>query len=135
MPWARIYTLNVDDLDDAVARTFDLPRTLQIVSAVSHEPLAARDRLLSIHLNGVLADFPDVTFSQRQYGERLAQPEMWFQALVRDLRSAPVVYVGTTLDEPPLWQHIEMRGRARAASFVLARTWSRRPSLQRAEPS
>ncbi len=111
MPWARIYTLNVDDLDEAVARTFDLPRPLEIVSAVNQEPLSSRDTLLSVHLNGTLDDFPNVTFSQRQYGERLAQADLWYQALVRDLRASPVVYVGTTLDEPSLWQHIEMRGR------------------------
>lgn len=111
MPWARIYTLNIDDLDEAVARNYDVPRRVRTISAIRQEPLAVgADQLLSIHLNGVLEDFPNVTFSQRQYAERLAQPELWFQALVRDLRAMPVVYVGTTLDEPSLWQHIEMRG-------------------------
>ena len=111
MPWARIYTLNVDDVDEAVARTFNLPRPLEIVSAIAQEPLSSQDRLLSVHLNGTINDFPNVTFSQRQYGERLAHPDLWYQALIRDLRSSPVVFVGTTLDEPALWQHIEMRGR------------------------
>jgi hypothetical protein len=119
MPWAHIYTLNVDDLDDAVARTFDLPRRLNVISAIAQEPITTRNGLASVHLNGKLEDFPNVTFSQRQYGERLAQPDLWFQALVRDLRAMPVVYVGTTLDEPPLWQHIEMRGRRQARSREL----------------
>lgn len=129
MPWARIYTLNVDDLDEAVARTFDLPRNLEIVSAVGQEPLSSRDRLLSVHLNGSLADFPNVTFSARQYGERLAQPDMWYDALRRDLRASPVVFVGTSLDEPPLWQHIELRGRRGAGRELRPGSYLVTPTL------
>jgi hypothetical protein len=129
MPWARIYTLNVDDLDEAVARTYDVPRTLEVISAVAQEPIVSRDSLLSIHLNGVLGDFPNVTFSQRQYGERLAQPDFWYQSLVRDLRSSPVVFVGTTLDEPSLWQHIEMRGRQGAGRELRPGSYLVSPSL------
>jgi hypothetical protein len=110
-PWLRSYTLNIDDLDEAVARRFELPRALDIVSAISQQPLGSAERLLSIHLNGTLDDFPDVTFSQPQYGERLGHPDFWYQSLVRDLRGFPVLFVGTTLDEPQLWQHVEMRGR------------------------
>lgn len=129
MPWTRIYTLNVDDLDAAVARSFDLPRGLEIVSAVRDEPLGSRDRLLSVHLNGTLEDFPNVTFSQRQYAERLAQAELWFQTLVADLRAMPVVYVGTTLDEPSLWQHIEMRGRKQRGRELRPGSYLVSPSL------
>lgn len=111
MPWARVYTLNMDDLDEVVSRTFELPRGLEVVSAINEAPLSSSTKLLSVHLNGVLDDFPDVTFSQSQYGERLAQPDLWYQALVRDVRAAPVLFVGTTLDEPPLWRYIELRGR------------------------
>ncbi len=111
MPWARAYTLNIDDLDEAVSRTFDLPRELLVVSAIAQEPVTSREALLSVHLNGTLADFPNVTFSQPQYGERLAQTDLWYQALVRDVHASPVLFVGTSLDEPPLWQHIELRGR------------------------
>jgi hypothetical protein len=129
MPWTRIYTLNVDDLDEAVALNFDLPRDLEVVSALAREPFSARDRLLSVHLNGTLDDFPNVTFSQRQYGERLAYPEMWTQALVSDLRGMPVVYVGTTLDEPPLWQQIELRGRRGAGRELRPGSYLVAPSL------
>lgn len=84
---------------------------------------------MSVHLNGALEDFPNVTFSQRQYAERLVQPELWFQTLVADLRAMPVVYVGTTLDEPSLWQHIEMRGRKQQGRELRPGSYLVSPSL------
>lgn len=110
MPWARIYTVNVDDLDEAVARTFTLPRELDVISALRDEPLGFADRLMSVHLNGMLDDFPDFTFSQAQYGERAGRPDFWYQSLLRDLRARAVLFIGTELDEPSLWQYIELRG-------------------------
>jgi hypothetical protein len=110
MPWYRIYTLNVDDLPDAANIAFDLPRPLRPISAL-HEPFVADEaRLQVVHLNGRLGDIPDVTFAGRQYAERLSSPDPWYANLARELTGRPVVYVGTTLDEPPLWQYVEARG-------------------------
>jgi hypothetical protein len=109
MPWYRIYTLNVDDLDEAISRKFPLPRRIKSVSAINQSLPRLDGELLSIHLNGRVSDFPDLTFSQRQYGERTARPDAWYQHLVADLASHPVVFVGTQLDEPPLWQNLELR--------------------------
>jgi len=109
MPWARIYTLNLDDLDEAAQSAFGLERELKAISALTGAlPLASGD-LLSIHLNGRVTDCPQVTFSQQQYGARTARPDPWYQHLVTDLASHPIVFVGTQLDEPPLWQQIELR--------------------------
>jgi tetratricopeptide (TPR) repeat protein len=132
MPWSRVYTLNVDDLDQAAARTFDLPRELNVVSALTQEPLETRDALLSVHLNGRLDDFPDVTSSQPQYGERLAQTDLWYQALVRDLHASPVLFIGTSLDEPQLWQHVELRGRKGAGRELRPGSYLVSPSLPQA---
>jgi len=108
MPWARHYTLNVDDLCDAVSRRFDLPRPIVSVSALG-SPLPARvDGLLSIHLNGRMADFPNITFTHLQYGHRTAQPDPWYQHLAADLATSPAVFVGTSLAEPPLWQQLAL---------------------------
>ena len=113
MPWFRIYTLNVDDLVEVAARKFKLEREIVSISALQ-EGAMPEDELLCVHLNGRLADFPAMTFSQRQYGERTAGPDLWYQQFVRDYAAHPVVFVGTSLDEPPLWQHLELRGRRRA---------------------
>lgn len=110
-PWHRIYTVNIDDLADAVDRTVDLPRRLESVSALSDTLPSTVDGLAVVHLNGALRDVPNVTFGNRQYAERLAQSDAWYALLARELATHPVVFVGTTLDEPPLWQYVEARGR------------------------
>ncbi len=109
-PWMRIYTLNIDNLDYVVSSSGELPVPISVVSGISDGLTTASQDVLSIHLNGTLEDFPNITFSQPQYGERLARPDSWYQQLVRDLMSSPVVFVGTELNEPPLWQHLELRG-------------------------
>jgi hypothetical protein len=109
LPWARIYTLNVDDLELAVARAFNLPRKLHSVSAPQAEAGAVGQpgELDVIHLNGVLSDIPDrVTFSVTQYAQRLAGIEPIYRRLTAELLTSPCIFVGTTLDEPPLWQHV-----------------------------
>ena len=108
-PWFRMYTLNVDDLDEAVQHAFGLPRKIRSVSALTEGLPPHGEDLLSVHLNGRVADFPDVTFSPRHYGERTARPDAWYHHLVTDLASHPVLFVGTELDEPPLWQQMELR--------------------------
>jgi energy-coupling factor transporter ATP-binding protein EcfA2 len=111
MPWLRVYTLNVDDLDEAVERSFELPRQIQSISAIRDSYPNETTDLLSIHLNGRVEDYPDVTFSPQQYAERAARHEPWYSHLVADVTSHPVLYVGTELNESLLWQHIELRGR------------------------
>lgn len=114
-PWAGGYTLNVDDLAASVARQFDLPRRLAEVSARSPSsmpgtPRTSSDTLEIVHLNGGIADIPDrVTFSVTQYAERLGTPDPWYFRLTGELISRAFVFIGTQLDEPSLWQYLELR--------------------------
>lgn len=113
MPWAKLYTLNVDDLASAVARRFELPRKLSILSATtgsadSITPEPTPGALEVVHLNGAISDIPEkVTFSVTQYGERLSGFDPWYMRLTAELLSRAFVFIGTRLDEPPLWQHLE----------------------------
>lgn len=109
MPWYRAYTLNIDDLDECVQVAFELPRRIRSASAITESLPPGISQLMSIHLNGKVADYPHVTFSPVQYGERTARPEPWYHTLVSDMAGHPVVFVGTELDESPLWQYIELR--------------------------
>ena len=110
VPWTRAYTLNIDDFEQAVAVSGDLPRPIESFSALRGTGATpAGDYLPFIHLNGCLEDVPDVTFSEPQYGHRLAGLEPLYQQVVLDLTSAPVVFVGTRLAEPTLWRHIALR--------------------------
>jgi hypothetical protein len=113
MPWFRIYTLNVDDLAEVAARKFELPREIVAISALTDDQ-CGEDKLACVHLNGRLVDFPEMTFSGRQFGERTAAPDIWYQQFIRDYAAHPVIFVGTTLNEPTLWHHLAMRGRRRA---------------------
>lgn len=132
-PWHRVYTLNVDDLDEAVNRAFDLPRPLHPLSALGTSvPAPDYDALQVVHLNGTLADLPHVTFSSRQYGERLSRSDLWYGNLARELRTHPVLYVGTSLDEPPLWTYVEERGDRRTRNETRPGSFLVAPELPRA---
>ena len=114
MPWSRIYTLNIDDLADATSRRFKLPRTIRALSAIPTRLTPTRadepGGLAVIHLNGTLADDPDdLSFSMPQYASRVGRPDPAYAELASELLSFAFVFVGTQLDEPPLWQHIEER--------------------------
>lgn len=108
MPWKRHYTVNVDDLDEVVRGRASMARSLRPVSALSHVAVQTNE-LLSIHLNGRLNDFPQVTFAARQYAQRSGMPDPWYEMLTADLLTSPVLFIGTIVNEPGLWQHLEMR--------------------------
>jgi hypothetical protein len=115
MPWQRCYTLNIDNLEEAASTKFDLPRRIAPISGTSvvYEGQVSVDGkgvLEFVHLNGALSDVPDnITFSRTQYAERLARPDPIYLRFAADLLTSPVIFVGTSLDEPPLWQHLTLR--------------------------
>ena len=130
-PWRRVYTLNVDDLELAVARQFTLPRPLRTISTTSNPAGADAAELEIVHLNGTASDDPrEVTFSTMQYAARLCMRDRHYEQLVEDLRVSPFVFVGTTLDEAMLWQHVELdrqvtESTERPHSFLIARSLTR----------
>jgi Mrp family chromosome partitioning ATPase len=126
--WFRVYTLNIDDLELAVAASHTLARP--IVSLTPHQ-LGSGDGLEVVHLNGRWDDGPDaVTFSPLQYGSRYPGADPLHHQCAVDLLQRPVLFVGTELEEPPLWQAIELRKRAsgrdlRKRSFLVTPKISR----------
>ncbi len=112
VPWAGCYSLNIDDLELAALRRFQLPRGLYSVSATSGQIHgdSRPGNLETIHLNGAVWDkLEDLTFSAPDYGVRLAAPNQWLVRCTTDLVTHPVIFVGTELDESPLWQYLEFR--------------------------
>jgi hypothetical protein len=141
MPWRRVYTLNVDDLEHAAAARYGLPRPIVSISALRRARRRPPGALEVIHLNGVVDDGPEgITFSTVQYGERLASRDVWYRQLVADMARRPFLYVGTRLEESPLWQHLQLgplahprRRNHRPRSFLVATSLTRaRQSLLRA---
>jgi hypothetical protein len=114
-PWTRIYTLNVDDLEAAVVRQFELPRLPEVV-----------------HLNGMVGDdLGAMTFSTLQNARRLIEPCPLYTQLIEDLGQRPFVFVGTMLDEPLFWQHLQLRA-ARDGAPPRPRSHLITPHLSRA---
>jgi hypothetical protein len=137
MPWAFSYTLNVDDLAQAASRKFHLPRRLETISAAAGVPVhqISPEALQVVHLNGTLRDVPgNVTFSLAQYAERLTRTDFWYSRLTANLVSHSIVFIGTRLDEPPLWQHLELRRQkgARGMRELRPRSYLVTPTLDRA---
>jgi SIR2-like domain len=116
LPWRRIYTLNQDDLLEATAQRFTLPRRIDSINGLAHTEQFSRSRIPDaleiVYLNGRISDgLENVTFSTSQYAERASGPEPLYQQLATDIVAFPVVFVGTPLEEPLLWQYLEMRGK------------------------
>jgi hypothetical protein len=135
LPWHKCYTLNIDDLDAAISRTSDLPRRIAPVSAESATTWKGGPEALEVvHLNGMLADIPDdITFSASQYAERLAREDPVYMGLAAELLSHPFVFIGTKLDEPPLWQHIQLRfSKGRRMKELRPQSYLLTPTLDKA---
>lgn len=111
-PWRKIYTLNIDSLFHAAGIKFNARRPVQIISGMeTSEALAhLHNELIVRHINGSLEDLPDgVTFTDAQYGSRLAGQDPLYALLCAELLRFPFVFIGTELDESVLWQHISLR--------------------------
>ncbi|MFO1305611.1 MAG: SIR2 family protein [Burkholderiales bacterium] len=139
-PWYRCYTLNIDNLADVANTRCALPRQVQSVSAYEDrnrvQPFDPTKKLQVVHLNGRVADgASNVTFSTIQYGERLAAHDPWYIGLVSELLTRPFVFIGTTLNEQPLWQYIELRQERgeRGLRELRPRSYLVTPSLDRAK--
>jgi len=110
--WYRIYTTNVDDLVERVY-TRNSGQRLDVLRFPIEEP-RERDQSLAtiqvVHLHGQLPCRPnEITFSVRQYARRAVTHDPLYDQFVRDYVTRPTVFVGTTLNEPLLWQYIEAR--------------------------
>jgi hypothetical protein len=116
-PWFRCFTLNVDDLESAVGRRFNLERPPITISArggeADHLPgVPSSHGLEVVHLNGVVPSRPEgLTFSETQYAERIGNQEPWYSRCVVEITSRPVIFIGTVLSESLLWHHMYLRKR------------------------
>jgi hypothetical protein len=128
LPWHRVYTLNIDDSDHAIAD--NLPDRLQIVSALSSTPGSLnREKLTVVHVNGVLDEFPIVTFSPWEFAGRTAAQDSWYQEFVTDISTRPTVVIGSVLDESPLWHYMQLRGNRGSGRELRPKSWLVTPKI------
>jgi hypothetical protein len=125
-PWEKIFTLNIDTLNQAANEAFALPRPIVPISAVSPRRRRPRpDALQAVHLNGMVGDpVARLTFSWPQYGERLAREDVFYAEVARAWLGRPLVFVGTRLEEPAFWQQFH-----RCLSAVPPRSRHPQPSF------
>lgn len=109
--WHRIYTTNIDTLFQHIAPYGSRQRLKTVVRG---EPAQERDQLFEelqcIHLHGhVEHRVNGLSFSPADFARHTARPDPWYQNLADDIQNCPVLFIGTTLDEPILNHYLELR--------------------------
>jgi GTPase SAR1 family protein len=108
-PWARIYTLNIDDaLDRALARH----SSQKINTIYRFDKIIDQDKIFNnleyVKINGSIDRMQDgLIFSEREYGKASAVSPLWYRELAEDFFKYTILFIGTKLDESTLWHHIE----------------------------
>lgn len=108
-PWARIYTLNIDDaLEDALKRK----SKQKIAVRGANDPIAEKDPFLDVvdvvKLNGSVDRFNDgLIFSPAEYAKATTRSLSWYEELGFDFVRYTFLFVGTKLNEPLMKYHIE----------------------------
>ncbi len=109
--WYRVYTTNVDDVLERV-----YTRSTQRLEILSYpdDDVSERDQFLqriqAIYLNGRLPCSPtQITFSASQYARAAGKASPLYEQFVRDYATHCMLFVGTKLNEPLLWQAVEAR--------------------------
>jgi hypothetical protein len=110
--WRRVYTFNADDLLERVFEDKSTPILDRIVAPATYKERDAFLRSIQyIKLHGSIDDERDLTFGPREYGTRAAaRADIWYLHFVEDYSTLPTIFVGTELDEPLMWQYVELRG-------------------------
>lgn len=108
-PFARIYTLNIDDAFEAALRSGS-SQLLNIKSRLDR--VSEQDQFFSkldyIKLNGDINRLGEgFIFSPQEYSGASAKPPLWYEELAKDYFNYTFVFVGTKLKEPLFFHQIE----------------------------
>jgi len=108
-PWARIYTLNIDDaLDIALVK-----HSKQKVNTIYRfDKIIDQDKIFNkleyVKINGSIDRLSEgLIFSESEYGKASAESPLWYRELAEDYFKYTIIFIGTKLDESTLWHHIE----------------------------
>ena len=126
--WSRIYTTNIDDVVENSYGSGSVQRLASITCPADFEPQDTWfEHVQGIHLHGSVLDLQKgLTFTAAEFGAQSATPNAWYQALVDDMYSNSVVFVGSRLNDPPMYHYLAMRSErskgtpeVRAKAFVV----------------
>lgn len=111
-PWARIFTLNIDDCTETALR---MAGTQKVQVFARNSTLAEIDPLFAsvqlIKLNGSADRLEDgLIFSPQEYGEGSSRLPTWYRELGQNHSNYTFVFIGSKLNEPIFQQVMaEMR--------------------------
>jgi len=115
--WYRVYTTNIDNLVESIYKSPIIPVKLDVLVAEKDDYKEHDQYLKSIQyikLNGSFENDPRTyTFSTRQFARRSTDFDIWYDHFVRDYMTNVTVFIGSNLNEPIFWRHIELRDRRR----------------------
>jgi len=108
-PWARIYTLNIDDALEDALRQFSSQR---VAVRLAQDPIAERDHFLEsldvVKLNGSVDRLSDgLIFSPAEYAKATSRSLSWYEELSFDFVRNTFLFIGTKLNEPLMKYQIE----------------------------
>ncbi|MGH8579113.1 MAG: SIR2 family protein [Gammaproteobacteria bacterium] len=111
-PWARIYSLNIDDAFDSALRS-NSPQRANV--RYRNDPVVDQDQVYKhldfVKLNGSIDRLADgFVFSPREYGSGSSRPPLWYQAVAQDFFRYTFLFIGTKLNEPLFYHQIERYG-------------------------
>lgn len=109
IPWARIYSLNIDDAIETAFRNHS-GRAVSVKTASStwKEIDQTFQSIDIIKLNGCINTHgSDLIFSTSQYASAANTPPEWYKQLGRDYLNYTFVFIGTKLKEPLFYQQLE----------------------------
>ncbi|MCD0420831.1 SIR2 family protein [Rubrivivax sp. JA1024] len=108
-PWARVYTLNIDDAFESALRR----NSKQHVNVrYRFDRIADRspffDEVDVVKLNGSVDRLAEgLIFSPQEYGAASADVPLWYEELARDFFRYTFLFVGTKLAEPLFYHQVE----------------------------
>ena len=137
IPWARIYTTNIDDSFEVVAqRSYAQGRQrIRVQSRKGH--LLERDQTYEnldlVKLHGSIDRLHEgVVFGDTEYAAEGARPSVWYSQIGLDYLQYNFVFIGSSLREPVIRQQIE-RARHAGRNGGSPRAFLVIPSLTRIE--
>ncbi|WP_078125188.1 SIR2 family protein [Leptospira alexanderi] len=111
-PWAKVYTLNIDNLWEVMSTKYESPFKINPISATSlkQHQRGVKRNLDIIHLNGKLSDVPnDVSFTDEDFGHALIKENPYYTEFSSEFLKQMFFFIGSAMDESLLWKYIQYR--------------------------
>lgn len=109
IPWARIYTTNIDD---AMEQALNAHSQQQVKIRARTDTIEDKAQLLQtvdyIYLNGsIRSPRNGFIFSPEEYGRASAEHPFWYEEVAADFMQCTFLFIGTKLSEPAFVHHVE----------------------------